>query len=82
MRILENGDIIFPKRGSPPRTPDGYDADKNDPYLFHPVWEDCAHRYSRQYLCQSGLVKSRPACHQIGSDITFAICDACTLPKV
>ena len=81
MAMLENGTLVFPKRGPPPRCPDGYDVDPNDPYVFHPVWPDCIHRFQRAFTCQSGMTKYRPSCKAVGSDITFAICDACDLPK-
>lgn len=44
MRILSNGDIVFPARGNPPHPLQGYKRDSRDPYLFHPILTPCGHR--------------------------------------
>ncbi len=81
LTILANGVIMFPKRGPPPRCPDGYDVDPQDPYVFHPSWEPCKYRYDRPYRCASGLMKVTPSCKLLGTDITFAQCNVCALAE-
>jgi hypothetical protein len=41
---LDNGDIVFPTRGIPPKYIEGYTQDPGDPYLFHLNYRDCVHR--------------------------------------
>ena len=39
-----DGTLQFVKRGLPPDELPGYEADPNDPYLFHPILPPCAAR--------------------------------------
>lgn len=41
--VLDNGDLIFPIKGLPPKEVEGYFRDEYNPYVFHPVFPECEH---------------------------------------
>ena len=43
MRILSDGTAIFPKRGLPPDTPEGYEK-TGHPFIFKPILQPCVYR--------------------------------------
>ena len=43
-RKVAGGSLAAPVRGMPPKTPEGYIRDEQDPYLFHLDVDPCEHR--------------------------------------
>lgn len=69
---LGNGDLYAPHRGEPPPPPDGYEVDRNDPFVFHVILRDCPHRLTKS--SDEGC----PTCR--GSNYTF--CDIMKQPVI
>lgn len=44
LRKLAGGSLAAPERGMPPKTPEGYIRDDQDPYRFHLDVSPCDHR--------------------------------------
>lgn len=76
-RNRENGDKYAPRRGRPPETPKGYCRDERDPFLFHPILDNCIYRvpYTEQYDC--GRVIGHTFCDYHEKDITGGDCIKC-----
>ncbi len=81
MRVLPNGDIVFPKRGSPPRDIPGYVRDPGDPYVFNLDLESCEHRCFRHYLRPCGKTGTTMYCNKFNKSITAQNCLDCEYTK-
>ena len=82
MRVTREGSITFPHRGLPPNPPDGYERDSGDPFLFHPILEDCSFREIKSIktsCCPEGV--RRLFCNQLNEQVNRGICKECVLPK-
>ncbi len=76
MRILSDGSAIFPKRGNPPETPEGYEPTGN-PFIFKLILQDCVHRDSRGVKDSCCPENKILYCQYHGSHITRAKCKGC-----
>jgi hypothetical protein len=86
-RILENGYIVYPKRGKiPPDCPDGYKRKSEhggDAWIFIPLWPECEFR--------AQLLRRREECNcetivticghsdMNGAEITYSVCRECII---
>lgn len=46
MRLLHNGTLVYPRRGRPPVVPEGYYQERGDPFILHPIIQECKFRKS------------------------------------
>lgn len=77
-RILDDGCIVFPRRGKPPACPDGYDSDPGNPYVFHPIKFDCEYRTRRKIKPHCNECKrTKMWCTKIESYMTYFGCMKC-----
>lgn len=56
MRVLPDGSIMAPHRGTPPACPDGYERDDSDPFIFWKSLPVCKYRERR--LIKTGCCES------------------------
>jgi len=75
-RIGANGDLLFPHRGDPPKTINGYLVDKGDRYIFHPVLEVCKHRTSCWHKVCGGMVQCYN-CNKFLGEVKLTDCLNC-----
>jgi hypothetical protein len=71
-----NGDLLFPRRGDPPKAINGYIRDKGDEYVFHPVVKNCKHRNSIWTKVCGGMVQKHH-CNHFNINICFLDCSNC-----
>jgi len=80
-RVLPNGDVFLPKKGSRPPGPiQGYRQNKEDPWLFHSLYGRCKHRVLDrvEYDCRScGRGVKYYRCEFYKKIITFLDCHQC-----
>jgi len=69
--------IFAPRRGTPPKAPEGYITDKKDPYLYHKIEDYCKYReqYSIKVCCNRYRVLFE--CVKLGYDVTLIDCENC-----
>ncbi len=74
--------------GQVPPVPEGYEADKDDPYVLKPVWPSCSHRMLRvQMNNDSGLLRVEGVCMDPRSGkkghetLTVAHCQQCSVRR-
>lgn len=80
MRILSDGTAIFPKRGLPPDTPEGYEKTGN-PFIFKPILQPCSYRDVRGVKDSCCPENKILYCEYFGSHITRAKCKGCEYAK-
>ena len=71
-----------------PPVPEGYEADKGEPYVLKPVWPSCSHRMLRvQMNNDSGLLSVEGVCMDPRSGkkghetLTVAHCQQCSVRR-
>ncbi len=74
---MPDGRLIFPKRGGPPRVPDGYDVDPQDPYVMIPQYEECTKRTTIPTEMPCGKIHNRPWCKLHNCEATPMTCLDC-----
>jgi hypothetical protein len=75
-RILEDGTIIFPHRGQPPRPIIGYVQDSGDPFVFKPILPTCKYRVDKWRKMCGGMARFLD-CSKFKIQITAKDCLAC-----
>lgn len=86
-RLQEDGSILYPRRGNPPKAPEGFESDPGDPFILRPVFEPCDNRKIQRVILPCGNVGGRHMCVLKGVDISPGYCDDCpdridSTPKV
>ena len=78
-RLMFNGDVIYPKKGSrPPKPKEGYEPDEKDPWVHHKIYKLCKHRSFRNVPTPCGVKKYVYFC-DLDDGITNHIrCEPCT----
>lgn len=81
-RVLDNGDVVFPKRGKPPPDVAGYTRDAGDPYLFHADFVPCRHRVTLAVVLPCGKLSCSWFCQERGITVNAHTCEVCPVePK-
>jgi len=75
-RIGANGDLLFPKRGNPPKAISGYIRDQGDPFVFHPIMKKCKFRNSTWTKVCGGMIQKH-LCIKFGINTCMADCHSC-----
>ena len=76
-RNRENGDKFAIARGLPPFPPDGYCRDERDPYLFHPIFNECEYRVPFEEKLQCGKLDIGVFCDLKEKIVTGKDCQNC-----
>lgn len=78
-RMLFNGDLIYPKKGTrSPNPPKGYYADEKDAWVMHKIYRECIYRKTEMRLSQCGVKKFTYWCTKGEQSITtFIKCNEC-----
>lgn len=82
---LDNGDLVFPRKGRSPDNPDPnkYVVDRYDPFLFHLKLPDCDEREIRQAaLPRCNKIIDVTYCKVDGQPTDFLKCAMCPHGKV
>lgn len=79
-RIGPGGVLMFPVRGAPPGTIQGYRRDPNDKYKFIPLIKQCILRESKWRAVCGGIVQ-RMFCKHFDKNVTITDCENCIVRK-
>lgn len=71
-----NGDLLFPRRGDPPKAINGYMRDKGDAYVFHPIMKSCKFRNSVWTKVCGGMIQKH-TCTKFSIPTCLADCVVC-----
>lgn len=78
-RTMANGDLVFPRRGSPPPEPIGYVRDSGDPYIMHIAWEfECRFRKLNLFVLPCGKNSVSPYCEHYKAIVNPLLCNDCS----
>lgn len=81
-RTLDNGDLVFPRRGPPPAEVPGYERDPRDPYVFKAAFIPCRYRTNALTVLPCGKLSCSWFCQLKGITVSVPSCDACDVdPK-
>ncbi len=73
----DTGVRFYPKEeGVPPDIP-GFTRDLENPYKFHPDFDDCKHRKTIGRRRQCGKIRTVFVCNLLGRDVNPEICTFC-----
>lgn len=81
---MDDGSIVFPKRGDPPLEVPNYTRDPKDPYKFTPSFIPCMHRIALTKILPCGkLSYGGWQCAYKGAIVSVTICKECDVePKI
>lgn len=83
---MQNGDIVFPMRGSPPRPDElgpNYSPDPGNPFHFKLNFIPCQYRTINTVKLTCGRYVSTPYCSHKNETTAPSICKECTIePKI
>jgi len=76
---LENGDILFHKRGDAPVPPpnSNFIADTNDPYIWHAKFPECPNLMFKNMITKCGKMYGAWWCKEYKETTTVKECNGC-----
>lgn len=77
IQTLSDGRLLFPQRGGPPKVPDGYDRDPNDPYIMIPCYDACTQRIVQPQVMPCGRINHKQWCKLHNCEATPDTCMDC-----
>jgi hypothetical protein len=82
-RLQENGDLVFPQRGTPPKYPiQGFKKDPTDPWRYKAVFAPCVHRrLDEKFYQQCGCTGVTTHCLFYKKNINLSQCLTCEATK-
>lgn len=88
--IHDDGSIEYPRRDKdwePPQTPEGYQVDPNNKWLFRPLWKECEGRLWGLRTKPCGQIELKAYCQhndcrQFNSRVSYDTCSKCPLAGV
>jgi len=80
-RKLPNGSLSATRRGKAPPAPTGYFQDPKNPYVYHPILEDCDYREKRPPDIKCCGASSYLYCNYFKKKVTRGICHECPISK-
>ena len=76
-RTMPNGDKFAPRRGKPPKPPEGYCQDSKNLFLYHPILDACDYRTPFKEKLSCGKLDIGTFCDRDERVVTGADCLAC-----
>lgn len=76
-RTDDNGIRFYSKELGIPEDVPGFTRDADNPYMFHPDFEDCRHRSTIGRRRQCGKIRTVFVCNLLGRDVNAEICAFC-----
>lgn len=77
-RVMPDGSIVFPARGTPPKQVSGYKR-TSDPLVWIPDLEPCCKRQYPKRVKPCGKIDYPMTCIELGEVITYKTCEECEL---
>lgn len=75
---MDDGSVVFARRGEPPPDLPSYTRDPDDPYVFHPKFPDCRHRLHVIERGRCGKVIGRIwRCELKCTNVSVPFCNRC-----
>lgn len=74
---LPGGILVFPRKGPPPKPPEGYEIEKGDPYVLRPSFSPCKHREVSNYVLPCGKIRSTFSCSLKLINVNTIRCEEC-----
>ena len=75
---LNTGSIVF--LNEIPKDYDGFEQDKDQKNLWHPLWEPCIYREQKPFRCSRGKLRLVTTCNLLeGQIVSYAKCSTCDL---